>query len=315
MGAPVALSVTPTARTYRPSGPHMPMIAPGIEAAVISWPMAVSSRCAVPASISWAASVSAVFVVAVADDGDDVESLPHADTKINSATAIVAFRLLIASAPYRGIRLHRTLLARSRAVSNDGLRAGPQHSRVASMGPNEHRIGGEPSRANEHSEQVPAHTEFLAVDARPRGHPDRFVLEHGNRGVQWQWVADALDDDLGVQVDVVSVGGFRRRDDHADLRELLHVEEVRRPQMLVAFPDSRVQRRSNDVDPARNRTRLGDPTPSPDLSELALHGHRAPHRLVPEFERRPVGSQRPPAHCVAQNLCDRGHLILIPQAG
>src|SRR4029078_9665580 len=117
MGAPVALSVTPTARTYRPSGPHMPMIAPGIEAAVITWPMAVSSRCAVPASISWAASVSAVFVVAVADDGDDGESLPHADTKINSATAIVARRLLIASAPYRGVRLHGTLLARPRLRS------------------------------------------------------------------------------------------------------------------------------------------------------------------------------------------------------
>jgi hypothetical protein len=90
----------------------MPMIAPGIEAAVITWSMAASSRCAVPASISWAASVPAVFVVAVADEGDDVESLPHADTKINSATAIVACRLLMTSAPYRGVRLHGTLLAR-----------------------------------------------------------------------------------------------------------------------------------------------------------------------------------------------------------
>ena len=79
------------------------------------------------------------------------------------------------------------------------------------MGPNEDRIGAEPSRANEYSEQVPAHTEFLAVDARPRRHPDGFVLEHGDRGVQWQWVAGALDDDVGVQVDRVSVGGIRRR--------------------------------------------------------------------------------------------------------
>src|SRR5258705_11259153 len=125
MGAPVALSATPPARTYRPSGPHMPMIAPGIEAAVITWSMAASSRCAVAASISYAVFWFAVFVVAVADDGDDVESLPHADTKINSATAIVACRLLITSAPYRGVRLPGTLLARPCVRSRTtGLRAG-----------------------------------------------------------------------------------------------------------------------------------------------------------------------------------------------
>jgi hypothetical protein len=69
-----------------------------------------------------------------------------------------------------------------------------------------------------------------------------------------------------------------------------------------------VQRRALDddvgvqVDPARNRTRLGDLTLSPDLRELALDGHRVPHRVVPEHEPRPVGDQRPPADGIAQKL-------------
>ena len=78
------------------------------------------------------------------------------------------------------------------------------------MGPNEHRIGGQLGGANHHSEQVPAHTELLAVDAGLCRHPDRTVVEHVDGGVQRQWVAGALDDDVGPQVDRVPAGGIRR---------------------------------------------------------------------------------------------------------
>jgi hypothetical protein len=53
-------------------------------------------------------------------------------------------------------------------------------------------------------------------------------------------VAPALGDDVGPEVDGVFVGG-RRGDDDADLQELLHVEEIRRPQMLITSADSGVQ--------------------------------------------------------------------------
>jgi len=42
------------------------------------------------------------------------------------------------------------------------------------------------------------------------------------------------------EVDGVFVGG-RRGDDDADRRELLHIEEIRRPQMLITSADSGVQ--------------------------------------------------------------------------
>src|SRR5271167_240088 len=135
MGARVALSATPTARTYWPSGPHIPMSAPGIEAAVIAWSMAASSRCAVPASISWAATTLVVPVVAVADDCDGVESVPHEDTKINSATAaaprsprrhclIAAIHLLIRQSHGRDVSAPSNANRRDvRAIENDARRA------------------------------------------------------------------------------------------------------------------------------------------------------------------------------------------------
>ena len=66
------------------------------------------------------------------------------------------------------------------------------------MGPNEHRIGGQLGCANHHSEQVPAHTELLAVDAGLCRHPDRTVVEHGLRRAAAVGGWCALDDDVGL---------------------------------------------------------------------------------------------------------------------
>ena len=68
-----------------------------------------------------------------------------------------------------------------------------------------------------HARQVPAHTQLLAVDNGLCQYPDRTVVEHGDDRVKRQRVADALNVDVGEQVDGVPVGGIRRAEDHTDL--------------------------------------------------------------------------------------------------
>ena len=63
--------------------------------------------------------------------------------------------------------------------------------------------------------------------------------------------------------------------------------------MLVALPVMGVQRRGSDVEPAGHRAGVGNPRLAPDLGEMALDGHQAPHRLVPECEGRAGGIQIP----------------------
>jgi hypothetical protein len=66
----------------------------------------------------------------------------------------------------------------------------------------EHRVRREVSCGAHHAEQVPAYTELLAVDRGLCRYPDRPVVEHGDGRVKRQWVADALDVDIGEQIDV-----------------------------------------------------------------------------------------------------------------
>src|SRR5215472_15595848 len=67
MEALVALSATPKVRTYSPSGPQMPTIAPGTDNSVMTWLIAASSwaasgRCAlgVEAVVVWRCAGSAL---------------------------------------------------------------------------------------------------------------------------------------------------------------------------------------------------------------------------------------------------------------
>src|SRR5882757_3420706 len=55
IGSPAALSATPKALTYWPSGPHKPTMAPGTPAAFIASVIAPSRRWATPGSMAFAA--------------------------------------------------------------------------------------------------------------------------------------------------------------------------------------------------------------------------------------------------------------------
>src|SRR6476646_10220561 len=111
------------------------MIAPGIEAAVMAWSIAASSRRAMPTSMSWAASALVAPGVAGADDSDGVEPLPHADAEVNSATAaaprsprrhclIVAIHLLISQPHGRDVSARNNAnQCDMRAIENDARQA------------------------------------------------------------------------------------------------------------------------------------------------------------------------------------------------
>ena len=100
--------------------------------------MAASSRWAMPASMSWAASALVVPGVAGADDSDGVEPLPHADAEMNSAPAaaprsprrhcIVAIHLLIRQSMVEMCQPEVTLIGAT-CVRSKMTRAGPPQAR------------------------------------------------------------------------------------------------------------------------------------------------------------------------------------------
>ena len=86
----------------------------------------------------------------------------------------------------------------------------------------------------------------------------------------------ALDGEIGAQIDGVALDRSRAGDDHADVRELLGLEEVGGAHVLVALADAGAHRCGLDVEVPGNRLGGGDLAVAAELGEAPLTG-ASPH--------------------------------------